>query len=73
MPKNQPPVYLTPDPNLPMPYDYYIRLGIASRATLHRWGLEGLQIMRKGGRSYITTSEITRFITEHATADPATN
>jgi hypothetical protein len=46
----------------PLPLSYYIQNGIASRATLWRWGNQGLRILRVGGRSYIHPSDLTAFM-----------
>ena len=46
----------------PLPLSYYINNGIASRATLWRWGKQGLRILRVGGRSYIHPSDLTAFM-----------
>jgi hypothetical protein len=46
----------------PLPLSYFIQTGIASRATLWRWGKQGLRILRVGGRSYIHPSDLTAFM-----------
>ena len=46
----------------PLPLSYYIQKSIASRATLWRWGKQGLRILRVGGRSYIHPSDLTAFM-----------
>ena len=46
----------------PLPLSYYIQNGIASRATLWRWGKLGLRILRVGGRSYIHPADLTAFM-----------
>jgi len=50
----------------PLPLSYYIRNGIASRATLWRWGKQGLRILRVGGRSYIHPADLTAFMEREA-------
>ncbi len=50
----------------PLPLSYYIQNGIASRATLWRWGKQGLRILRVGGRSYIHPSDLTAFMEREA-------
>ena len=49
-----------------MPLSYYINNGIASRATLWRWGKQGLRILRVGGRSYIHPADLTAFMEREA-------
>lgn len=48
----------------PLPLSYYIKKRIASRSTLWRWSQEGLKILKVGGRSYLSPSELTRFMEE---------
>ena len=50
----------------PLPLSYYIQNGIASRATLWRWGKQGLRILRVGGRSYIHPADLTAFMEREA-------
>ena len=50
----------------PLPLSYYIQNGIASRATLWRWGKQGLRILRVGGRSYIPPADLTAFMVREA-------
>ena len=50
----------------PLPFSYFIQNGIASRATLWRWGKQGLRILRVGGRSYIHPSDLTAFMEREA-------
>ena len=50
----------------PLPRSYYIQNGIASRATLWRWGKQGLRILRVGGRSYIHPADLTAFMEREA-------
>jgi hypothetical protein len=50
----------------PLPLSYFINLGIASRATLWRWGKQGLRILRVGGRSYIHPADLTAFMEREA-------
>ena len=50
----------------PLPLSYFIQNGIASRATLWRWGKQGLRILRVGGRSYIHPSDLTAFMEREA-------
>ena len=50
----------------PLPLSYYIQNGIASRATLWRWGKQGLRILRVGGRSYIHSADLTAFMEQEA-------
>ena len=50
----------------PLPLSYYINNGIASRATLWRWGKQGLRILRVGGRSYIHPADLTAFMEREA-------
>ena len=56
----------TPSPGAfhPLPLSYYIKQRIASRSTLWRWSQEGLRILRVGGRTYLSPSELTRFMLE---------
>ncbi len=46
---------------LPMPLCFYEELGIASRTSIWRWEKEGLQVLRKGGRTYVIPDEIRAF------------
>ena len=61
----------------PLPLSYYIQNGIASRATLWRWGKQGLRILRVGGRSYIHPADLTAFMVREASRavrfEPSTN
>ena len=50
----------------PLPLSYYIQNGIALRATLWRWGKQGLRILRVGGRSYIYAADLTAFMVREA-------
>ena len=50
----------------PLPLSYYIQKSIASRATLWRWGKQGLRILRVGGRSYIHPADLTAFMEREA-------
>ena len=50
----------------PLPLSYYVENGIASRATLWRWGKQGLRILRVGHRSYIHPSDLTSFMEREA-------
>ncbi len=52
----------------PLPLSYFINLGIASRATLWRWGKQGLRILRVGGRSYIHPADLTAFMEREASS-----
>jgi hypothetical protein len=52
----------------PLPLSYFINLGIASRATLWRWGKRGLRILRVGGRSYIHPADLTAFMEREASS-----
>ena len=52
----------------PLPLNYYIQNGIASRATLWRWGKQGLRILRVGGRSYIHPADLTAFMEREASS-----
>lgn len=47
---------------LPMPEDYFRRLGLGSRATFYRWEKDGLRIVRVGGRRFIYASELKEFL-----------
>ena len=48
----------------PLPLSYYTKQQIASRSTFWRWSKEGLRILRVGGRTYLSPSELTRFMLE---------
>jgi len=52
----------------PLPLSYYVENGIASRATLWRWGKQGLRILRVGGRSYIHPADLTAFMEREASS-----
>ena len=52
---------------LPMPLGFYEELGIASRTSIWRWEKEGLQVLRKGGRTYVIPNEIRAFILRNET------
>jgi len=51
-----------PADELPLPEDYYRRLGIASRPTFYRWGKAGLRVLHVGGRRYIYPSDLREFM-----------
>tara|TARA_B100001146_G_C15981588_1_gene348602 strand:+ start:264 stop:440 length:177 start_codon:yes stop_codon:yes gene_type:complete len=48
---------------LPMPLGFYTDLNIASRTTIWRWEKEGLRVVRKGGRTYLSPEDFRAFIT----------
>ena len=45
-----------------MPLGFYEELGISSRTSIWRWEKEGLQVLRKGGRTYVIPDEIRAFL-----------
>ena len=47
---------------LPMPLSFYVNLKIASRTLLWRWEKDGLRVLRKGGRTYITPDDLSAFL-----------
>ena len=52
---------------LPLRLNYYVKLGIASRAQFKRWEQSGrLKFLRVGRCVFIEPAELTRFIREEA-------
>ena len=47
---------------LPMPVTFYSENNIASRTSLWRWEVEGLRIIRKGGRTYVCPQDLREFL-----------
>lgn len=50
------------DPDLPLPEEHFRKLGIGSRATFFRWGKSGLVVRKIGGRRFVTTRDLTEFL-----------
>tara|TARA_B100001971_G_C18056644_1_gene465680 strand:- start:502 stop:717 length:216 start_codon:yes stop_codon:yes gene_type:complete len=56
---------IQPDPNMPMPMDYYInRLALVSRTTFWKWTKQGLKTTRIGGRVFVSQTDLQRFMEE---------
>ncbi len=51
-----------PNPEIPLPEDYFRRLGIGSRPTFFRWEKLGLRVLRVGGRRFIYPSDLRHFL-----------
>ena len=47
---------------IPLPEDYFRRLGIASRPTFFRWEKQGLRVLRVNSRRFIYPSDLKRFM-----------
>jgi len=64
--RNNPPIAVQPDPNTPMPIDYFInRLHLVSRTTFWRWTRQGLKTTRIGGRVFVSQVDLQRFMAEN--------
>ena len=56
---------IQPDPNTPMPMDYFInRLNLVSRTTFWRWTKQGLKTIHVGGRVFVSQTDLQRFMEE---------
>jgi len=63
--RNNPPIAVQPDPNTPMPVDYYInQLHLVSRTTFWRWTRQGLKTIHVGGRVFVSQTDLQRFMEE---------
>jgi hypothetical protein len=47
---------------IPMPEEFFRRLGIASRPTFYRWERQGLRVLRVGGRRFIYPRDLRDFM-----------
>ena len=47
---------------IPLPEDFFRKLGIASRPTFFRWEKLGLRVLRVGGRRFIYPRDLRAFM-----------